>query len=420
MSGVSDHELVSIPAPEGALQRLWELEAIRALGERLGSSFTPAVLLVGGAVRDLLLGRSVVDLDLLVDGPIEPVIARLGAAQRSHTRFCTATLLLAGKRCDLARARRERYPHPGALPRVEPGELGEDLARRDFTVNAIAIVLTGPRRGALLALGGALEDLEARRLAVIHPASFLDDPTRLMRLARYAARLRFEIAAETLSHAADAIRGRALETVSGARLGNELLLSAREPDPVSAFAALRELGIDRAIDPQFGLTDDAWAWRALEVLPADGRPERVLLALALRRLRSDSARSLLQRLAIAARDSSVILQAAAGAAPLAGRLERVRGASELAEVATGQAPETVALAGALGPAAQATRWLDDLRHRRLEIDGSDLLAAGLEEGPAVGRGLAAARVAALDGHAVSREAQLRVALEAAGIPPARG
>ena len=162
---------------------------VDALGDADG------VYVVGGAVRDLLRGDAPVDLDLVADRELGELIAELssagGAPARVHDRFGTATLVLDAGRFDLARARREHYPHPGALPEVEPAPIEEDLRRRDFTVNALALGLGGARRGELLAVPGALDDLDTGTLRVLHDASFRDDPTRLLRLARYAGRLSF-------------------------------------------------------------------------------------------------------------------------------------------------------------------------------------------------------------------------------------
>ena len=185
-------------------------------------------------------------------------------------------------RYDIARARRETYAHPGALPDVAPAPLAEDLERRDFTVNAIALALAGDRAGELTSVPPALEDLDARRLRVLHDQSFIDDPTRLLRLVRYATRLGFEIEPHTRALADRAIAGGALRTVSGPRVGAELRLLAREPDPVRALAGLGELGLDGAIHPGFGLEDADLARRALALLPDGGRRDRIALAVAAR------------------------------------------------------------------------------------------------------------------------------------------
>ena len=171
-------------ARDELLERLRTVPAAVALLEHLDT--VPGVYLVGGAVRDLLLGLTPGDLDLVFEGELAELTDRLGGATRAYDRFGTATVELDGYRYDVVRARRESYAHPGALPDVEPAGLGDDLERRDFTVNAIALAIGGPARGEMTAVGGALEDLESRRLRVLHDASFSDDPTRLLRLSRYA------------------------------------------------------------------------------------------------------------------------------------------------------------------------------------------------------------------------------------------
>lgn len=398
-------------APE-LLDRLAREPAAADLLERLADSGEDRVALVGGAVRDLLLGRPPLDLDLVVEGELDRVVARLGGEQRSHERFGTAQLTLGDLRLDLASARTETYAHPGALPEVMPAPLELDLVRRDFTVNAIALRLAGAGAGELVAVPDALPDLWGERLRVLHAGSFSDDPTRLLRLARYAARLRFTPEPWTLELVAEAIRGEALDTISGVRVGNELRLSVREPDPIVALAAMRELGLDRAIDARFGLTDDAWAARALELLGDRGRRDRLVLALAVRRLGPGDAAALLDRLAFAADDRDAIVRAAAQAPELCVAIGAAGRPSELAAAIGAAGPEAVALAGALGPASAAVRWLTELRHVRAAVDGNDLLAAGVPPGPAIGRGLAAALDAALDGEASDHSTQLEVALRA--------
>jgi tRNA nucleotidyltransferase (CCA-adding enzyme) len=259
----------------------------------------------------------------------------------------------------------------------------------------------------------ALEDLDARRLRVLHDRSFIDDPTRLLRLARYAGRLGFAVEPRTQALGEAAADSGALSTVSGSRVGAELRLLAREPDPVGAFEALRELGIDRAIEPSFGLSDAALARRALELLGADGRRDLVVLAVAVRTVPAPALPALLDRLAFEARDRDTVLAAATRSEEVAAALERATRPSEIADALAGAGPEVAALAGALGPADAARQWLARLRHVRLEIDGHDLLAAGVTEGQAVGAGLRAALAAKLDGRAEGREAELAAALEAA-------
>jgi len=402
---------VDVPGADQLLALVRSLPSAVPLLERLPER--PSVALVGGAVRDLLIGRTPAELDLVVEGDVAPVAALLGGAARQHDRFGTSTVTVNGFRYDIARARRESYARPGALPDVEPATLADDLGRRDFTVNTLAVTLNGTRPGELSGTPSALADLDARTLRVLHDRSFIDDPTRLLRLCRYASRLAFEIEPHTRELAAAAVRGQALRTVSGPRIGTELRLLAGEPDPVVALESLRELGLDRAIDPDFGLADPALAARAFALLPGERRRERLALALALLAVPGPRLEQLLDALAFTAADRDAILAAATGARPLAAALQSARRPSEIATAVGDAGPEQVALAGALGPADQARDWLERLRHVRLEIDGGDLLSAGVPEGPAVGAALRAALLAKLDGRAAGRDLELAQALRAA-------
>jgi tRNA nucleotidyltransferase (CCA-adding enzyme) len=396
------------------LKRFSELPAARPLLARLGD--TDRVYLVGGAVRDLLSGREPLDLDLVVDGELESVAALLGTPDRVHDRFETRTVALDGFTYDLARSRRETYAHPGALPTVEPADIAEDLDRRDFTVNALALGLAGGSRGRLLEAAHGREDVKARRLRVLHDRSFIDDPTRLLRLARYAGRLGFAIEPRTHRLAEAGVASGALATVSGPRVGAELRLLAQQGDPLQGFRVLSELGIDAAIAPGFGIGDEDRAElvrRGLALLPADGAPADLVLAVAASELPAAAATQLLDRLAFPAARRDRIVAAAARAPELADRLATAARPSEIAAAVGASPPELVALAGGRGAELAARRWLDELRHVRLQIDGHDLLAAGVTPGPAVGAGLAAARAAKLDGRADGRDAELASALKGA-------
>src|SRR5436305_939386 len=156
---------MEIPPPKELLAKVRALPAASPLLDHLPDAVP--VYLVGGAVRDLLLDRRPLDLDLVVEGDPAPVAAALGADVRTHDRFGTSAVTVDGFTYDLARSRRETYAHPGALPDVSPAPLSEDLLRRDFTVNAIAIALVGSAAGSLAAAPLALEDLERHSLRVL-------------------------------------------------------------------------------------------------------------------------------------------------------------------------------------------------------------------------------------------------------------
>lgn len=359
--------------------------------------------LVGGAIRDAILDAPARDIDLAVDGEAEPVARALGHVLERHERFGTAEVLAGepGERVNLARTRTETYSRPGALPDVRPAGIEDDLRRRDFTVNAIAVGVSPAVRGQLRAAEHALEDLAAGRLRVLHPRSFQDDPTRLLRLARYRSRLGLVVEDETarLTRAAD------LSTVAAERVGNEVRLLLAEADPLAALGAATELGVLPDLAPDRELVEQA---RAL--LPADGRDDLLVLASGAARRRDRGLPARLRALGLPAGDVERAGRAAR-APELAQELRAARRPSEVAAAARGWPPEAVALAAALGATPAARAWLEDLRHVRLAIDGRDLLAAGVPEGPEVGRRLARTLARRLDGELVpGRTAELEAAL----------
>jgi tRNA nucleotidyltransferase (CCA-adding enzyme) len=393
-------------AMEDLRDRLRELPCGRRLLD--AAAGVTGVHLVGGAVRDLLLGRPPRELDVVVEGDVGALAARLadgaGAGDAvltlAHERFGTATVRAGDCRWDLAAARAESYAHPGALPDVRPAGIAEDLRRRDVTVNALALDLAS---GTLRTAPHAEADLAAGRLRVLHDASFLDDPTRLWRLARYAARLGFEVEAHTAQLAREAVAAGAPETVSGARIGNELRLALAEPDPLAALEAAAALGLAPWLAP-----DRALAERALALLPAgDGRRDLLVLAASLA-APGDEADARLADLRFGAADRAIVR--ACRQAPALD--DAPRSGAELGRALRGLPVEAVALAGARGGGeAAARRWLDELRHVGLQISGDDLRAAGIAEGADLGRRLQAVLDLRLDGAvAADRDAQLAAAL----------
>lgn len=359
------------------------IEALRAAHPELATVAAASdgpVYVVGGAVRDWLLGLGRVDADLVVVGDAVSLARRLGAEPLAeHARFATAKVELDGHEIDLATARTETYPHPGALPEVAPAaSIEEELGRRDFTINAMAVPLEGEPR--LIDPHGGEADLAAGLLRILHPGSFADDPTRAIRAARYAARLGFELEDETER----LLRETDLGTVSEDRRRAELLRLAGEPTGVRGLELLAEWGLVSVRKGGIEL-----AGKARDLLgskPWEGEVSR----------------------------AEAVLGAAIGPAGDEVGLanQRPSSPSQAVALASGQPPYLLLLARALG-----ADWLDsymrEWRHVELELDGADLLAAGIPEGPALGRGLDAALGAKLDGEAPDRETELAIALRAA-------
>jgi tRNA nucleotidyltransferase (CCA-adding enzyme) len=349
-----------------------ELETVRAASRQ-------PVYLVGGAVRDLLLGRDRADLDLMVEGDATALAAELGGANAEHDRFGAVKVDVDGHEVDIVGARTETYERPGALPTVAPAEtIEEDLARRDFSINAMAIPLQG--EPLLIDPHGGRADLEQGLLRVLHDRSFVDDPTRAIRAARYASRFGFDLEPET----AQLLRETDLTTVSADRRRTELERLAAEANACAGFELLGDWGVIdlrpggievmQAVDSLLGTPH--WA----ELVPR----ERALVAAA---LGPPGAEEVL----------------ASMWAPKPG---------EGVELAERRDPVELILARAMG-ADWLDHYLTSWRATGLEIDGDDLIAAGVEQGPAVGRGLRAARHKKLEGEISGRDEELAIALAAA-------
>jgi tRNA nucleotidyltransferase (CCA-adding enzyme) len=402
-------------------------ELIALAGQRGG------IELVGGAVRDLMLGVRPRELDAIVVAEVEAVAhelaERLGGGASVHERFGTALVSSPGTCVDLARVRAESYPQPGALPQVRPGSPVQDLQRRDFTVNAIALGLAGEDAGRLRAVPEALEDLAARRLRVLHERSFLEDPTRILRMVRYSVRLGFAVEPRTAELATQALEAGALKSVSGARLGAELRLAFAERCAVAVLAELDRFGVLSAWEP--GVCFDEHVVRmALEIMPEDGsRPvlfaAALLMGLAGELDNEDSEAAMRAFIADLQLPSGVgerVFGAAVSACFAIDSVDEAATTPDLLELTDGTPIESLALAAAVrdmedGPGSYGRGliedWLREQRHVALQVTGDDLIAAGVPEGPEVGLRLEESyRLLLEERIEPGRETELQAALEA--------
>ena len=222
---------------------------LRALGN-LADESGVSLYLVGGVVRDLLLKRENWDLDLTVEGDgiafARLVAVHYRAGLAVFERFATARLTFPdGLKMDIATTRRESYAQPALLPTVQPASIEEDLSRRDFTINALAVRLNPQQFGRMLDPYGGQSDLRARTIRALHAGSFQDDPTRIFRAIRFEQRLGFCLEPTTLRLLAQAASTNLIQRLSGPRLQNEILLLLAERDPVRAIARLEQLKLLR-------------------------------------------------------------------------------------------------------------------------------------------------------------------------------
>ncbi len=394
LAGRLDH-----PASRDHEARLWLLRVAGKIGEGMGA---PAFA-VGGFVRDLLLGRTAPDLDLVVEGDGIAFAERLqqetGGVLTVHAAFGTASIVSGTARgdatlprVDVASARRERYERPGALPVVRPAGLTDDLMRRDFTINAMALDLAPSSFARLVDPCGGRHDLRRRILRPLHPLSFVEDPTRLFRAARYAARLGVRLGADGRAARDLALRIGSYPALSGQRLRAELDLLSVEADPAAAFDQTVRWGLVKLWDRRF--RRDARVrgrLRAMGRLQACARGaglavaagDVALIALLIGQ-RPQVVDACLDRLAIRGEPRRALAVAARG---IGARLARARRPSEIAEAlerlpATGLAGAWLA---ATGPARRRVEWfLEDGRAARPLLSGQDLIALGVPRGPKVG------------------------------------
>lgn len=244
-------ELLEKRMPRDILQLL---KTAGELAEELGYQ----VYCVGGFVRDLLLSYPNFDIDLVVEGEGEnlalKLAERLGGRARVHKRFGTAVVVINDDfKIDVATARTEYYEFPAALPKVEKSSLKEDLYRRDFTINTLAIALNPDRYGELIDYFGGRHDLEQKYIRILYNLSFIEDPTRIMRAIRFEKRYNFTIEPDTLRLGKDAISRRMLGKLSDKRIFNELVIILSEPDPLPALKRMMEIGVWPYVLPEVDL-----------------------------------------------------------------------------------------------------------------------------------------------------------------------
>ena len=234
---------------------------------RFGEETSQSVYVVGGFVRDLLIGRENLDVDIVVEGDAVDFACQLAEVWRSkvqaHHQFKTATITrLDGLKLDFVSARNETYPSPGALPSVEYGTIVEDLRRRDFSINALAMRLQPDTFGELVDCTDGLRDLRAGRIRVLHERSFIDDPTRIFRAIRYEGRYNFQIVEGDQKRMRDAINQGVLNLISGQRIRNEIDHILSEETALQMVNRLDEFDLFDAINPTWKISPNFDAlWR---------------------------------------------------------------------------------------------------------------------------------------------------------------
>jgi len=399
------------------------------------------VYLVGGFVRDLLLEQPNVDVDVAVEGDgidfATRLASELGGRVRAHRKFKTAVVLLppavlgeapawlrsAGEpfHVDVATTRTEFYDYPAALPRVEHASIRQDLFRRDFTINAMAISLRGHDFGTVIDFFGGLRDLREGTIRVLHNLSFIEDPTRIFRAVRYENRYGFRMDEQTKAFAKGCVEMHLVGDLSSVRLREELIPLLGETDVEWTLGRLFELGVAREVHPklatgaktvalvkkldslvvELGVADEVISWR-------------LRLAAVTRNMSHEELYLWLDKLKLKRSDSEVVRAGVVVGPLLASRLAEEHMSDWQIERALHTTPVEAlifALAGlSAGPAQTRLRlYLEEIRHRTLSVSGDDLLSLGMKKGPTVGRMLERLKEQRVEGIIEGREAELAAA-----------
>ena len=395
------------------------LELLRLLA-RQASLLRLPLYLVGGVVRDILLGAAVNDFDLVVEGDAIKLARSLaslhGGKVTAHSKFGTAKWFLPEKLApqtqalhaiDIISARSETYHHPAALPTVKLGSIEDDIRRRDFTINALAIRLDGAHFGELRDDMHGLNDLQKGIVRVLHPHSFIDDPTRMYRAVRYEKRYQFEIAKDTLAliPAARSL----VEKLSAQRIRHELELMLDEKDAVAMLARLDELDLLSVIHPALSNFHASKLANLKSEDPAlQNRDARWLLWLM--HLGEQEIEMLNQRLHF----TSGLLKMLLSGSALYANLNALAGLkpSQSVELLEGYSLRAIETLDQILPEGEIKNkieyYLSEWRHVKPKTTGHDLKKLGLEPGPKYAEVLRRLRAAWLDGEVKSKEEEERL------------
>lgn len=391
---------------------------------------------VGGFVRDILLRRNNLDVDLVIEGDgiafAKALAEKLGGRVRAHTKFKTAVVILQdeygeAQRIDVATARLEYYEYPAALPTVELSSIKMDLFRRDFTVNALAVHVNPGHFGQLVDFFNAQRDVKDRALRVLHSLSFVEDPTRILRAVRFEQRFNFQIGGQTLRLIKNALKLKLIQKLSGSRLFHEMKLLMEEKQPLACLRRLAKLDVLPAIHPNLTLTptietlleesERVLSWYRLLFLEPEPKPWLLFLLSLTAGWRHDDALSLTTRFYFSRRVEEDFLnlrtQIFYANEHLQYWLARKGPLSELYSILHTMPVEgllfLMARSGKEDIKRHISLYLTTLRGVSLDITGKDLIAMGLAPGPIFSEIMETILAAKIDGRAPTLLTQVALA-----------
>jgi len=408
------------------------VDLLRELGH-IGDTLGVKIYAVGGFVRDLLLHKENLDVDIVVEGDgiafARTVEKAMSCRTRTHAKFGTAVIILDdGFKVDVASTRMEYYIAPGALPNVEHASIKLDLYRRDFTINTLAIALNGEDFGALLDFFHAQKDLRDKAVRVLHNLSFVEDPTRVFRAIRFEQRLGFQLGRHTEALLRSAVRMGFVNRVGGIRVFNELKLILREDDPVAPVARMAGFDLLKVLHPALD-----WNEKVAERLRSAGRtihwydllyPDPacrgwlVYLLCLLTELRTPQVQAFCRRLTVPPREQQLLTVERRRALDALRRLDRALHSGRevkpsriyrwLQPLSAESLVYLVALSGNSELRQAVSHYVVHLRDVQTLLDGNDLRRLGIQPGPDYARILATLLDARLDGKVLSRDDEMNL------------
>ena len=409
-----------------------EIFALLQEAGRLAAKRGITVYAVGGFVRDILLYRPNLDLDLVVEDDgidfARELSRKLDGRVRAHKKFRTAVVILPdGQRIDVATARLEYYEHPAALPTVELSSIKMDLFRRDFTINALALELNPDSFGRLVDFFGGQKDIKDRNIRVLHSLSFVEDPTRILRAIRFEQRFTFRIGGQTERLIKNAVKLNMFHKLSGSRVFQELKLILEEKNPLACLVRMEKFGVLQSIHPLLKLDptkerilqemDKVISWYRLLYLEQHLEAWMVYFLGLCAGFDPAQVRILARRLAFTKKLERSFISLRGDIDKAVEKLHRWQHAngpmSELYFIM-----EKLPLEGVLYLMGRSqkeslrksiSQYLTQLRGQRLDISGDDLKRLGFEPGPEFSRILDEILAAKIDGLASDRQSQLELA-----------
>lgn len=351
--------------------------------------------IVGGLVRDLIIGQKNPDIDIVIEGSAIQVAKRIAASTGAHIdtyeQFDTAVLIFNdGLRIDFASARTEYYQTPGALPRVRRSGIQADLSRRDFSINAIAMSISRKDFGALVDVVGGLKDIEKGVIRVLHSLSFIEDPTRILRGIRFAKKFGFTMDRATVSLAAEAISMGVIRKAAGVRMRDELIDIIYEDSVIECFDEMESFGIFREFNKQLSFTKHkrTLLFNYLRTKPDPSSRLHAVLSILLYDIPIEDARELLSSLKFKRKD----IDAVAERIELLNSLRTISRMNDanlyffLKNFSKAAIRDVAAmLPGNLKSSNRLKHYLDELAGIGPSLTGAELKKLGYPESPLIGK-----------------------------------